>query len=114
MKRSEAIAAVEAAVQAAQEAGVSFTELQEAVGWGAFQGGSIENRDRIEGFIDQRDHECADQCPDPEDHTVVQNLGEQNDELKELARALLEVVAEAEGVYGELKEKAKAMEAKSA
>jgi hypothetical protein len=74
MKRSEAIAAVEASVKAAQEAGVSFIELQEAVGWGAFQGGSIENRDLIEEHLDQRDHECENQCPDETDHLRVDEL----------------------------------------
>lgn len=108
MKRSEAIAAVEAAVKAAQEAGVSFAELQEAVGWGAFQGGSVDVMDRIQEQLDEaEEHECPDPCPDESEHDKLEELQENRRALKEALEDLVEGVEEA---LGDLKKKVEAME----
>jgi hypothetical protein len=106
MKRSDALAAVEAAVKAAQEAGCTYEELQGAVGWGAFQGGSIETRDRVEAALDEADHECPDECPDPSAHEADDDSPDEDREaLLALVATALEAIDSATQDLGQLKKR---------
>jgi hypothetical protein len=111
MKRREAIEAVEAAVKAAQEAGVTHTELMEAVGWGAFQGGSIDVKDEIEQQLDLAEHECPDPCPDEKAHDRVEELEAERKALRDTLQELIEGVEES---LDDLKRKVEAIQEEDA